>query len=99
MPRRRAARVGCRAVSTGPPLVVLGCGGHGKVVADAAVASGRRVLGFADDAECLRGQSVSGLPVLAVGRDELLGLCGREGAEVALAIGDNSVRARVLSEL
>lgn len=81
------------------PLLVLGCGGHGKVVADAAIASGRRVLGFADDAERWRGATLLGLPVLAIGRDETLALCRREEAEVVLAIGDNRIRARVFEEL
>lgn len=33
-----------------PPLVIYGAGGHGRVVADAALAAGMKVLGFVDDA-------------------------------------------------
>lgn len=32
-----------------PPLVIYGAGGHGRVVADAALAAGMKVLGFVDD--------------------------------------------------
>jgi UDP-N-acetylbacillosamine N-acetyltransferase len=81
------------------PLLVLGCGGHGKVVADAALVGGTRVLGFADDAERWRGGSLLGLPVLAIGRAETLALCRKEGAEIVLAIGDNRTRQRVFREL
>lgn len=73
-------------------VVVYGAGGHGRVVADAALAAGMRVIGFLDDTA--RGE-IMGLPVLG-GRAFL-------GAEpeiaVALGVGDNATRARIAAEL
>jgi len=73
-----------------PPgdLVIVGAGGHAKVVVATARAAGFRVVSIADDArgrwgELLLGVAVSGPtePVLADPR-----------AQVVLAIGDNAVR-------
>lgn len=69
-------------------IVVVGAGGHGKVVADALVASGRRVTGFLDDAKPL-GTLVLGLPVLGA-TDWLRG----RSAMAALGVGDNAARER-----
>ncbi|HKY37041.1 MAG TPA: acetyltransferase [Polyangiaceae bacterium] len=73
-------------------LVVLGAGGHGKVVADAARAAGLRVLAFADADPSRRGAQVFGLPVLEGQLDELCLYCAREGAAVVVAIGHNRAR-------
>lgn len=67
-------------------IVVYGAGGHGRVVADAAAASGFEVLGFIDDGMAegtIRdGRMVLGKDVLAVSI----------APAVALGIGDNRVR-------
>lgn len=52
------------------PVLVVGAGGHGRVVADALRATGREVLGFLDAAAELEGAQIDGLPVL--GDDNLL---------------------------
>lgn len=52
------------------PILVIGAGGHGRVVADALRSAGRKVLGFLDSAVHLHGKYVDGLPVL--GGDERL---------------------------
>lgn len=58
---------------SGRPVVVIGAGGHGRVVADALLAEGRTVLGFAD-ADPL---AVTGLPGLEVlGSDDSLDPAG-----------------------
>jgi sugar O-acyltransferase (sialic acid O-acetyltransferase NeuD family) len=80
-------------------VVVYGCGGHGKVIADAVLAAGRVVVGFVDDQPSSRELVVLGLPVLAVGRDESLEFCRREGLSVAVAVGDNRSRAMLFERL
>jgi sugar O-acyltransferase (sialic acid O-acetyltransferase NeuD family) len=77
------------------PLVIFGCGGHGKVVADAALAAGYDVLGFADDDPASRDDTILGLPVLAIGIEETRELCNARSADLVLAIGDNRRRAHV----
>lgn len=75
-------------------VVVFGAGGHGRVVADAALCAGWEVLGFLDDQRPV-GQDVS------LGR--VLGGRGwwRENQDVAiaLAIGDNAIRRQLAEEL
>jgi sugar O-acyltransferase (sialic acid O-acetyltransferase NeuD family) len=79
------------------PLYVYGASGHGKVVADAAVASHRFVVrGFLDDDPSRRGQVLLGLPVEG-GLDAIQGQQGRVG--VALGVGSNQARIAVLSRL
>lgn len=74
----------------GRGVFVYGAGGHGKVVAEALLKAGRPVLGFVDDAVARHGQTHLGRPVVG-GLD---GLRERHpGAAVALAVGDNRVRA------
>lgn len=71
-------------------LVVIGAGGHGKVVADILLAAGYEVAGFLDD------RLPVGLAVL--GKLSVLGTLdwlGRAPCRVALGIGDNAIRARV----
>ncbi|MHC4993749.1 MAG: PglD-related sugar-binding protein, partial [Planctomycetota bacterium] len=76
------------------PLIVYGAGGHGLVVADAAMRSGREVLGFLDDA-VERDTLVGGLPVLAEGYDEAV--CN--GADVIVAVGENATRLMILDRI
>lgn len=68
------------------PVLVIGAGGHGRVVADALRAMGRKVLGFLDVAADLEGTQIDGLPVL--GSDARLQ--GYPPASVRLANGIGS---------
>jgi sugar O-acyltransferase (sialic acid O-acetyltransferase NeuD family) len=52
------------------PIIIVGAGGHAKVVADALLAAGRTVVGFVDPAIELQGTLLLGLPVL--GDDDAL---------------------------
>lgn len=76
------------------PLVVYGAGGHGTVVADAAVCAGFEVLGFLDDGRPVGDVSPFG---------KVLGGAGwwraHPGVAVALAVGDNAIRQRLLKAL
>lgn len=79
-------------------LIVVGVGGHGKVVAEAAAASGQyRITAFADD-KYDREQFEGGLPRLPVQAvpDYLANL---KGAQVVLAVGDNLARRHLEARL
>lgn len=70
-------------------IVVFGAGGHGRVVADAALMAGIEVLGFLDDSAAA--SAFSDLPIL--GNLEWLIRAGATRA-IAPGIGDNTIRAR-----
>jgi len=75
--------------------LLVGAGGHGKVVADALQAAGLAwTLCFVDDSEALRGQSLIGLPVLGSLQAVL-----QAGDRVHVAIGSNAVRRRLVAGL
>ncbi|MFZ7094089.1 acetyltransferase [Primorskyibacter sp. 2E233] len=73
-------------------LIILGAGGHGRVVSEAAMASAAfDAIAFVDNTPGLVGQRVLGVPVVAATLDaELL-----DGAQLHVAIGDNATRKRV----
>jgi len=81
-------------------VVVVGCGGHGIVVADTllcAVRAGSAVnpIGYVDDDPAQAGRLLLGLPVL--GRIEQLAQVPHEG--VIVAIGDNQTRQTIFNML
>lgn len=76
-------------------LLIIGAGGHAISVADAAIAAGFQVVGFAVTQGRPREFSISGLPVTS-------GLpAGFRNSDqmFTVAIGDNWTRSRVWSEL
>jgi len=82
-----------------PRLVILGCGGHGKVVADAAAATWD-VLGFADENPDRMGTTITGdLSVVVVGVDALAGYCREHDAAVVIAVGHNLARKHLFERL
>ena len=80
-------------MSPSDAIVIVGAGGHGKVVCDALQTTGEQVAGFCDDAKPVDSR-VLGLPVL--GDTEWL---IANPARVALAIGDNARRKAVADRL
>jgi sugar O-acyltransferase (sialic acid O-acetyltransferase NeuD family) len=73
-------------------LLIIGGGGHGKVVADLARALGHPVAGFIDADEGRIGQTVLGAPVLGtMNRLEHIARA-QNVTTAAVAIGDNRVR-------
>jgi sugar O-acyltransferase (sialic acid O-acetyltransferase NeuD family) len=77
------------------PFVVVGAGGHAKIVLAALLASGRRPIEILDDDESRWGRTllnhrVSG-PVRA--------LLQRQSCRAILAVGDNRTRRRLAAEL
>ncbi len=82
--------------------VVIGAGGHGQVVAEAAIGSGSyEVVGLLDADPALAGSLVLGIPVL--GAPALLPDLPSRGISHALVgvggVGDNSERLRVFQQI
>jgi len=69
------------------PVIVIGAGGHGRVVADALRSAGREVLGFTDADPTRHGARLDGLSVL--GDDAVLSTF--EPGKVTLANGVGSI--------
>ena len=79
-------------------IVLIGAGGHGKVVLDAVRLEGRhRVVGFLDAAPALHGTTVHDVPVLG-GPNLLDRLVSQKVRGVIVAIGDNRTRANYAAE-
>ncbi len=79
-----------------PPIIIVGAGGHAKVVADALLAAGATVAGLVDAAPAATARHVLGLPVL--GDDQVV--LGRPTDALILAngvgsTGQPSARVRV----
>lgn len=73
-------------------LVIIGASGHGKVVADIAMASGYHVRGFLDDYKA--SGSNYGIPILG-GIDIVPQFCD---CEVIIAIGNNAIRKKIVEQ-
>ena len=73
-------------------LVIIGAGGHGKVVLDILQLAGKhRIIGFLDADTTLAGTEVSGLPVLGP-INQISRLRHQKIKGAIVAIGDNRVR-------
>lgn len=88
-------RAGGRAI--GPELMrnvlIIGCGRHGRIVAEAITQRGEfRVVGFADDDPAKRGTVLDGVPVVGPWQQSDEPLC-------FIAIGHNATRRRIFTEL
>ena len=74
-------------------VLIIGCGRHGRIVAEAIAHRGEfRVVGFADDDPAKRGTVIDGVPVLGPWRQ-----C--DGPLWFVAIGHNAARRRIFTEL
>lgn len=80
-----------RASDARPPVVVVGAGGHGRVVADILAAAGRDVAGFLDDRAA---GPVAGLPVLGPFARALDPEFGR-ARDLVVALGDSTRRVEL----
>ncbi len=79
-------------------LVIIGAGGHGRVVIDLIRKQGKiKVVGFLDDDPGLHGRTVCGLPILG-GSDKMPELVRQGIRYFVAAIGDNRARARRFEE-
>jgi sugar O-acyltransferase (sialic acid O-acetyltransferase NeuD family) len=74
-------------------VLILGAGGHGRVVLDILLQQGRhRVVGFLDNNADIHNRRIDGIPVLGA-VDDLLAIATQQNADsVLVAIGDNGVR-------
>lgn len=82
------------------PVLVIGAGGHGRVVADALRAAGRNVLGFLDPKPGRQGTLVDGFPVL--GDDDQLQNYRTDSIRLANGIGSvegTDARRRIYERL
>lgn len=82
-----------------PPIVIVGSSGHARVVLDIVLRQGTYTpIGFIDSFKT-KEETVFGLPVLGSEAD-LPALVEEKGiAGILVAIGDNSVRARVTDKI
>ena len=79
----------------GKPLLIIGCGGHGRVVLEAARSAGLQVAGFLDDGH--RGEQVLGAPVL--GGSERLDDPQAGAYAYVVAVGDQATRRRLAGRI
>jgi sugar O-acyltransferase (sialic acid O-acetyltransferase NeuD family) len=73
------------------PVVVLGAGGHGKVIVSALRALGRPVAALLDDVPERWGQTIQRVPITGPTSE----LASMQGVTAFLAIGDNRTRSQV----
>lgn len=78
-------------------LIIIGAGGHAKVVADAALCVGFEIVGFVDDA--VNVAPLPGWRVVGVTGDVPQLLAEILGSQVVVAIGDNRTRQEVVRAL
>jgi sugar O-acyltransferase (sialic acid O-acetyltransferase NeuD family) len=76
-------------------VLILGAGGHGKVIADILLKQGVSIAGFLDDNPSTWGSKALGLPILG-GIDEYTQYTP---TGLILGIGSNQVRQRIVSRL
>ncbi|MDA2923068.1 acetyltransferase [Acidobacteria bacterium AH-259-L09] len=81
-----------------PPVVIVGAGGHGRVVLDVLRSAERRVIGFLDDNPSLHRTQVLGTPVLGSTR-KAPRLVDKEGASFLVGVADNVVRGKLMNRL
>jgi sugar O-acyltransferase (sialic acid O-acetyltransferase NeuD family) len=79
----------------GKPLLIIGCGGHGRVAMEAARSAGLQVAGFLDDGH--RGEQVLGAPVL--GGSERLDDAQAGAYAYVVAVGDQATRRRLAGRI
>lgn len=75
-------------------VVIIGAGGHGKVIADIVLNSGDLVIGFLDDG--CNEKSVCGFPVIGRISDYVK---YKDNCMFVVAIGNAKIREKIVSEL
>lgn len=75
-------------------VVIIGAGGHGKVIADIVLNSGDLVIGFLDDG--CKEKNICGFPVLGRISDYVK---YKDTSMFVVAIGNAKIREKIVSEL
>lgn len=81
-------------ISTPLKLLILGAGGHGKVVAATLLAAGHQVAAFVDDDERKQGQEIFHIRICAPGQIDWKA----RDCQGMTAIGDNSARCGMVAQ-
>lgn len=74
-------------------VIIIGAGGHGKVIADIVLSAGNTLLGFLDDGRL--GQTCLGFPVLGKIEDYV----NYPQAEFVIAIGNAAAREKIAGDV
>lgn len=85
-----------RTAGLAPPLIIVGAGDHGRVVADLASASGRTVIGFVQPEASSVAVAGGKIAILGSLEDELPALDG--AFDFIVALGANPRRARAFAQ-
>ena len=75
-------------------VIVIGAGGHGKVVADIVLSRGDKLLGFLDNNDALPDE-IDGIPVLG----DISSYEKYPNAAFVIAIGNSAVREKIAQQL
>lgn len=76
---------------TALPIIIIGAGGHARVIADALVCAGSAVLGFVDKDNARKGQDMLGLPIM--GGEDVLARFDRDAVLLVVGIGSTGHRS------
>lgn len=79
------------------PVIIVGAGGHGRVCADVAHASGREVAGFLDSNPAAASE-LNGIPVVCSDFGGLLKSFPPRSIDIFIAIGDNAKRLQLFEQ-
>lgn len=88
-------------ISASEKVIIIGAGGHGRVVADILLQARKEatILGFLDDNPTEWNKQITGLPVLG-GISRVTELCSKYSTlSAVVAVGDNNTRKRIVAGL
>lgn len=81
-------------------VLILGAGGHGRVVLDILLETGdHQIVGFLDSNDAIHGRRVDGFPVLGDPQELTYLAQAHDVDAVIIAIGDNGTRRRLAREV
>lgn len=76
---------------TALPIIIIGAGGHARVIADALVCAGNAVIGFVDKDNARKGQYMLDLPIM--GGEDVLARFDRNAVLLVVGIGSTGHRS------